>query len=408
MKALVISKSVPRYLLTRVLSGRFPRLVLGPTSLLRLKDIPEPELPRPDWVKLRTILSGICGSDLVVINGRSSLYLSAFTSFPFVPGHEIVGEIIEVGQEVQGFKVGDRVVIEPALGCAVRGMANLCSACAAGRYANCQRTTEGALGAGLQTGYCRSLPGGWGERFVAHVSQLHPVPTDFSDQAAVLLEPLSCAIHGVLRTETPVAGPVLVVGCGVVGLLTIAALKSMRPASRIVAVAKYPFQASSAKALGADAVCPPGVNGYQQLAGEVGAKLFPVIREKPAVVGGFPVVYECVGTSAALDDAVRWTEENGTVVALGMPSDARTDLTPLWHQQVLLTGAYAYGLEHTDNGEVKTFDLALGLMANRQFRDRLAALVTHEFPLRRYKDAIVTAGRAGRLDGAKVAFSFSG
>ena len=90
-----------------------------------------------------------------------------------------------------------------------------------------------------------------------------------------------------------------------------------------------------------------------------------------------------------------------------MPSDARTDLTPLWHQQVRLTGAYAYGQEHTANEHVKTFDLALRLMKDGQFRDRLSALVSHQFPIRRYKDAIVTAGRAGNLGGAKVAFSFS-
>ena len=408
MKALVIYKNIPRYLLTRVLSKRFPRLALGPTSLLRLKDLPEPELPRPDWVKLRTILSGICGSDLTVIKSKGSYYLSGFTSFPFVPGHEVVAEIIEKGEDVRCFNVGDRVVIEPALGCTVRGFTPLCPACAAGRYANCQRNTEGSISPGLQTGYCRSLPGGWGERFVAHPSQLHPVPTDFSDRAAVLLEPLSCAIHGVLRADTPESGPALVVGCGVVGLLTIAALRALRPETSIVAVAKHPSQASTARALGADAVCPPGVNGYEHLATETGAKLLPVIRDKPAVVGGFPVVYECVGTSSALDDAVRWTSENGTVVALGMPSDAKTDLTPLWHQQVRLVGAYAYGLEHTSNEDIKTFDLAIRLMNNPALRDRLSALVTHEFPISRYKDALVAAGRAGRHGGAKVAFSFSG
>ena len=110
MKALVIYKNIPKYLLTRVLSKRFPRLALGPTSLLRLKDLPEPELPRPDWVKLRTILSGICGSDLAVIKSKGSYYLSGFTSFPFVPGHEVVAEIIEKGEDVHGFNIGDRVV----------------------------------------------------------------------------------------------------------------------------------------------------------------------------------------------------------------------------------------------------------------------------------------------------------
>ncbi len=374
--------------------------------MLGLKNVPEPELPGPDWVKLRTIMSGICGSDLAVVRCKGSLYLSGFTSFPFVPGHEVVGEIIEAGPGVEGFGEGDRVSIEPALGCMVRGIPTMCSACAEGRYANCLRTMEGVVSAGLQTGYCRSLPGGWGERLVAHASQLHRVPQYFTDEAATLLEPLSCAIHGALRARLEGPGPVLVIGCGVVGLLTILALRALHPECRVVAMAKYESQKRLAQELGADEVCGAGVMGYGQLAEEVGAKILPVIREKPAVVGGFPSVFECVGTSAALDDAVRWASEDGTVVALGMPSDAKADLTPLWHQQVHLTGAYAYGMERTGKGPVKTFELALGLMEDEEFRARAVKLVSHRFPIQQYRKAIVTAGRAGRLGGAKVVFAF--
>ena len=408
MKALVVSKSIPRWLVTRALSKRFPRLSLGPTAVLGMKDVKEPALPGPDWVKVRTILSGICGSDLVVVMCRGSLYLSGFTSFPLVPGHEVVAEIIEVGEEAKEFQVGERVAIEPALGCTVRGMPDLCPQCAAGRYANCVRTTEGKFSAGLQTGYCTSLPGGWGERFVAHTSQLHRVTDHFSDEAAVLLEPLSCAIHGVLRAGTEGAGPILVVGCGVVGLLTIAVLRALHPECRIVAVAKYDSQQRMAKEFGASEVCRAGVEGYAQLADEVGAKVLSVIRGKPAVAGGFPVVFECVGTSAALEDAMRWTMENGTLVGLGMPSDAKADLTPLWHQEVRFTGSYAYAIERTGDKEMKTFELAKHLMEDEAFRSRVSGLVTHRFPIERYRDALVTAGRAGRLGGGKMVFAFSG
>ena len=339
---------------------------------------------------------------------QGSLYLSGFTSFPLVPGHEVVAEIIEVGEGVKEFQVGERVAIEPALGCTVRGMPDLCPQCAAGRYANCVRTTEGKFSAGLQTGYCTSLPGGWGERFVAHTSQLHSVPDNFSDESAVLLEPLSCAIHGVLRAGIEGAGPVLVVGCGVVGLLTIAALRALQPECRIVAVAKYESQKRMAMEFGASEVCRAGVEGYAQLADEVGAKVLSVIRGKPAVAGGFPIVFECVGTSAALEDAMRWTMENGTLVGLGMPSDAKADLTPLWHQEVRFTGSYAYAIERTGDKEMKTFELAKHLMVDEAFRSRVSGLVTHRFPIERYRDALVTAGRAGRLGGGKMVFAFSG
>ena len=406
VKALVVSKSIPRWLVTRALSKRFPRLSLGPTAVLGMKDVQEPALPGPDWVKVRTIMSGICGSDLVVVMCRGSLYLSGFTSFPLVPGHEVVAKIIEVGKGVEEFQVGERVAIEPALGCTVRGMPDLCPQCAAGRYANCVRTTEGKFSAGLQTGYCTSLPGGWGERFVVHTSQLHRVPDDFSDEATVLLEPLSCAIHGVLRAGIEGSGPVLVVGCGVVGLLTIAALRALKPECRIVAVAKYESQKRMAMDLGANLVCGAGVGGYGQLADEVGAKVLSVIRGKPAVAGGFSVVFECVGTSAALEDAMRWTMENGTLVGLGMPSDAKADLTPLWHQEVRFTGSYAYAIERTGDKEMKTFELAKDLMKDGNFRSGVSSLVSHRFPIKRYREAIVKAGRAGRLGGGKMVFTF--
>ena len=239
------------------------------------------------------------------------------------------------------------MAIEPALGCTVRGMPDLCPQCAAGRYANCVRTTEGKFSAGLQTGYCTSLPGGWGERFVAHTSQLHRVPDDFSDEATVLLEPLSCAIHGVLRAGIEGSGPVLVVGCGVVGLLTIAALRALQPECRIVAVAKYESQRRKAMDLGANVVCDAGVGDMGSCRTRSGRRCCRSFGGSRLFRAGFPVVFECVGTSAALEDAMRWTMENGTLVALGMPSDAKADLTPLWHQEVRFTGSYAYAIERT-------------------------------------------------------------
>ena len=129
-----------------------------------MTQIPEPRLPTAEWVRVRPILSGICGSDVAALSGKGSIYLSAFTSFPFVPGHEVVGRVVETGDAVSGFDVGDRVVLEPALGCTVRGLAEPCGPCASGHYANCERVTEGDISSGVQTGYCRDTGGGWGER----------------------------------------------------------------------------------------------------------------------------------------------------------------------------------------------------------------------------------------------------
>src|SRR4029450_7441968 len=105
-------------------SGRGPRS--GP---LGLRDVDPPELPGPDWLRLRPRLSGICGSDLATIDGKSSRYFEPIVSFPFTPGHEIVGDLED----------GRRVVVIPVLHCAARGVTPACDACRAGDVNRCER-----------------------------------------------------------------------------------------------------------------------------------------------------------------------------------------------------------------------------------------------------------------------------
>ena len=160
MLALQYRKSVPRYLWMKLIAGRFPAMVSAPGGFLQLTEVDEPALPTDSWVRVRPTLSGICGSDLATVAGKSSIYLSAFTSFPFVPGHEVVGAVAETGPQVQRVQAGDRIVLEPALGCAVRGISEQCGPCLRGHYANCEHVMEGDVSAGVQTGYCRDTGGG--------------------------------------------------------------------------------------------------------------------------------------------------------------------------------------------------------------------------------------------------------
>ncbi len=407
MQALLFKKSIPRYLWIRFLSARVPRMVTGLGSCLGLEEVPEPRLPGPSWVRVRTLLSGICGSDLAVIRCRGSFYFSALTSFPFIPGHEVYGQVMETGDKVTSLNQGDRVVVEPALGCVVRGFAELCPACSEGRYANCWRVTQGDISEGLQTGFCRSVPGGWGAQLVAHESQLHRVPEELSPEAAVLTEPLSCAIHSVLRAGVGKGDRVLVVGCGSIGLLTIAALRALSPGCEISAMAKYPHQRDLARVLGASKVVPSGIKGYRLLATITGATLHPIELGKPVVVGGFPFVFECVGTASALDDATRWAWENGTVVMQGMPTETGADLLAVWYKQLRLIGAYAYGVEDYKGKRRRTFEITLELLSRDGLGERLAGLVRHRYPLRRYKEAIDTAMRAGKTGGVKTVFDLT-
>lgn len=438
MEALQYRRSVPRYLAVRLLGERFPSLVTGLAATVRLASVPEPSLPSPQWVRVRPRLAGICGSDIAVLTAEGTPYLSALVSFPFVLGHEVVGEVTELGEDVRGLKASQRVVVEPALGCRVRGIAEPCAPCCSGYYAACERVMEGDISSGIQTGFCRDTGGGWGPSLVAHHSQLYPVPDALPDEAAVLAEPLACAIHGVLRSglasppgavrgvagadllgvppasQPSGGGKVLVVGCGTIGLLTIAALRAFAPACTIVAVAKHPHQQALARELGAEHVTGTGAL-YQRLAELTGAAMLKLPWGKPNVIGGVDASFVCIGAQSAWEDALRWTRARGSVVMVGMPAEPRVDLTPFWYKELNVMGAYAYGAESYGEGTVSTFRLALDMLAAGRperpdrgtWGDALKALVRHRYPLRRYREAFQTAMRAGKHESVKVVFEVS-
>ena len=218
---------------------------------LRLREMAPPRPPGRDWVAVRPRLSGICGSDQALFTGSTSPYLGTLTSGPFVPGHEVVGEV------AGGPRRGERVVVEPALSCAVRGIEPECPECAEGMSALCRNTVEGEVSAGLQIGYCRDTGGGWSEGLVAHSSQLHAVPDELSDEDAVLVEPLACCLHAVRAAEVRAGQTVAVIGAGTIGALCVAALRELAPEASVVCAAEHPAQEQLARRLGADHTCSP-------------------------------------------------------------------------------------------------------------------------------------------------------
>ncbi|HEV1992120.1 MAG TPA: alcohol dehydrogenase catalytic domain-containing protein, partial [Candidatus Dormibacteraeota bacterium] len=92
MLALQFVRSIPAYAIVKAAGGR-PDVATSALSMLKLGDVAEPELPTRDWVRVMPTLSGVCGSDLAAIGGHASLYLDPLTSYPFVPGHEVVGTL---------------------------------------------------------------------------------------------------------------------------------------------------------------------------------------------------------------------------------------------------------------------------------------------------------------------------
>jgi threonine dehydrogenase-like Zn-dependent dehydrogenase len=388
-------RSASRYLTQRALSGRVPGVVTSPVAPLRLSTAKDLRVPGPGWAPVKPLLSGICGSDLATVAGKSSFYFSALVSLPFVLGHEVVGELLEDCDELPA---GTRVVIEPVLGCLARGEDPPCANCAAGNRGRCDRVTVGHLSAGLQTGYCRDTGGGWSRRFVAHRSQLHAVPGGLADDRAVLVEPLACAIHTALRARVEQNDHVLVVGAGTVGALVTLALRSLTPAGRITVVAKHEKQRELAGRMGADDVIAPreATNAVRRSSHTM--KLSPE-RGSSFLLGGVDVAIEAAGSRGGLDTALRTTRAGGRVVLSAIPAPG-VDLTPVWFRELEVAGAYSGGVETVDGERRGTFEVAIELAQRAPLDDVVGA----RYPLRRWREAIDHALAAGKLGTSKVVF----
>jgi threonine dehydrogenase-like Zn-dependent dehydrogenase len=386
VKGLVFERNLARFAASRLVSvvgGSGRGAGVGP---LRLTDVEPPELPGPQWHRVHPLLAGICGSDLSTVDGRSSRYFEDVVSFPFVPGHEVVGTLDDSDA---------RVVIEPVLGCVARGIVPPCEACADGRTGGCERVAFGHLAPGLQIGFCRDTGGGWSAGgLVAHDAQLHPVPDELSDDDAVMVEPTACAVHAALAARVDGTDTVAVLGAGTLGLCTVAALAHLsRPACLLVG-ARYAHQRRWAQELGADVAVDPGqlVRAVRRSSGS--------LETSGSLTGGADVVIDCVGSDDSLAQAISMVRPRGRVVLVGMPGRVSLDLASLWHREVAVVGAYAYGTEDVGGLLRRTFDLAMEVVSARG----LGRLVSARYPLDRFEDALAHAGAAGRRGAVKVVF----
>ena len=393
MRAIVFDLRLAKLALAKGLGRFLPQLYYGPGSCLGLREVAPPSLPGPDWAAIQVEMAGVCGSDLALITLHSSPALSPFNSFPAVLGHEIYGRVAAAGAR-SGVREGDRVAIDPLLGCAVRGFQPPCAACARGEAGLCARMTDGALGAGMMLGFCKALPGGWSERLVAHKTQLVPVPNAISDEAAVLLEPLSVGLHAVLRRTPRAEEKVLVIGGGPVSCAVLCGLALVENQAEITNLALLPYQAELARRLGAHrAITPADGPVDDQVEKITGASRKKAILGPPTFVGGFDLVYDCVGTEQSLSSALRYVRPGGTLVLIGCAAVLRKiDLTMVWAHELTILGSYTYGLERPQGR--RTFEITAERIAGG--RVPVEALVTHRFALEQYREAIVAnLDRAG-------------
>jgi threonine dehydrogenase-like Zn-dependent dehydrogenase len=243
---------------------------------------------------------------------------------------------------------------------------------------------------------------------VAHSSQLFAVPDALTDADAVTVEPVACAVHAVLGAGIQDGDVVAIIGAGTLGLTVIAALSHLASTGRcpepssVLVGARYPHQQRLARQFGASEALPPdqltrAVRRHSRSLSFGGAS-----GDTATLSGGADVVIDCVGSAESIEQSLSMVKPRGVVSLVGMPGKVTVDLAPLWHREVRLAGAYAYGLEtvpKTKKG-VATFDLAFEVVEAHG----TGCLVSATYPLTRFEDAIAHAGAAGRRGAVKIAF----
>lgn len=401
MRAIRFRYRPVRYLATRWLNRRSAGWVTGPLGFVTMDDIEPPALPGEDWVRVETALSGICGSDLSIITAQDSFTLEPFAAYPFVFGHENVGRIVETGSAVEGWSVGDRVVVNPMLACRQRGFDEPCEPCGRGEIGLCRRTDQGPIGTGIMTGYSPAVGGGWSRYFVAHTSQLYPAG-ELRDEVAVLTDPLASALRPVLLHPPRPTDVPLVIGAGTIGVLTIRSLRLTGWDGPIAVLGRYSFQLELAEAAGGGPLFRSRDEVYRWASSLPDAREYRPTLAPRFVEGGPSLIYDTVGSQSSVGDALALAREGGRIVLVGTTANLRADWTRVVVRQLTLAGVIAYGLAPFAGERRDIYDISLDLLR----RDGIAelGLLTHVFPLEDYRAAISAAlDKKGRRS-AKVAF----
>ena len=242
--------------------------------------IEEIAAPRPTTgeVMIRPEYAGICGTDISFYMGHR------IVPYPFVLGHEVVGRITSLGEGVDKFRVGQRVLVEPNYPC------GSCRLCLSGRGAVCSQ--KGSMGV--------NLPGCFAEYATAPAEFVWPLPDAISDQDAATIEPLAVSLHGFLQSGAQRGDTVAVLGCGVVGLLLIHAASAA--GVRVIAHDRIAGKLEMAKALGATAAS--------------GSDEAELLWQKENVTS----VFECAGSPATVDLALKAAPRGARVILLGLSS----------------------------------------------------------------------------------------
>jgi threonine dehydrogenase-like Zn-dependent dehydrogenase len=321
-------------------------------------------------------------------------------------GHEVVAEVVAAGPHAEGFGVGQRVVLNPWLSCAARGVEPPCPACVDGDLSLCWSFTTGDISPGIHTGVSSDATGGYAELMPAHSSMLFPVPDAVPTEQAVFADPFSVSLHAVTRHPPRPGSKALVWGAGALGCAAVAILRALYADVEVAVVARFDHQAQFARHLGAHLVVAhePREAVLEQLADWSGGALRRSAdgRGLPMCHPGFvDVVYDTVGKPDSFEVSARLLRSRGTIVKAGVHAPSRWEWSPVDFKELRWVGSNAFGMETVDGLRQHAIEHYLDLVTDG--RVDLTGMLTHVFPLSRWREAFCTIADQGRSGSIKVA-----
>lgn len=288
---------------------------------IALRDVDKPDIG-PDELLVRIEACGVCGTDRHLFHGEFPC------TPPVTPGHEFSGIVEAIGKSVSGFVVGDRVTGDPNIAC------GRCAHCHAGRVNLCSNLR--AIGI--------HRDGGFAEYLALPQKQAFVLPAGLDPMHGAFCEPLGCCLHGVDLAEIRPGSSVVVLGGGVIGLLTVQ-LARLAGATTIILSTRQASRRALAREFGATATVDPTV------ADVIGAIAGPT----GLAPGGVDVIFECAGVRETVEQSMRLARAGGTVVIVGVtPQGMRVEFEPfdLLFRELKVLGSFLNPYTHRRAAEL--------------------------------------------------------
>lgn len=319
--------------------------VLTAPYRMEIREIKKP-IFSPDEVLIKVKGVGVCGSDVHAYKGTHP-----FRKPPVILGHEVAGEIAEVGKEVETLKRGDRVTLEPQVVC------YNCSLCRQGKYNLCKEKRV--------LGTSRWL-GGFAEYIAVPEAIIFKLGDKMSFEDAVMVEPLAVGVHTAKMAKLNLGDTAVILGAGTIGLTTLVAVREAG-ATRIIATDTEDFNLKMAKQLGA----LRGVNVKRE-------NLRQIVMDNTSGEGA-DVVVVAAGVSSLVEDALEIVKKGGTVVVVAiMEESAQIDTFKIVYNEVDIVGSWVYGKDD--------FQAVMDLINSERIKP--GSFVTHRWPIEKAQQAM--------------------